>query len=328
MPFQTISFDPRSRRWGFNFQRIVRRDREISRWSTPSQNIEIQSVADAGVLDGIGDITQGLGLDVRPYAKGVYEHRDGEDTLSGTGGVDLRYRLTPDLTLTLTFNTDFAETEVDERRVNLTRFPLFFPEKRPFFLQDAGIFKFGGIRYNPLPYFSRRIGLDDNGRPVRILAGAKLTGRPADWNLGFLGTYMESTPTVDRKLVGVARVSRNVLEESTVGLIATAGDPLTNGDNQVVGPDFNYRTSTLFGNRVLQANAFFLYSNTTGAGTPVTGEDMTWGFKLDYPNDRVNWSVDVTEIGANFNAALGFVPRRAIREYIGSWRYRWRPRDT
>jgi hypothetical protein len=329
IPFQTISYDPKTMRWGFNLERIVRRDREISRWSAPSRNIEIQSVADAGVLEGIENITQGIGLDVKPYAKGTYEHEpDGDDHLKGTGGLDLSYKLSPEVSLTLTFNTDFAETEVDERRVNLTRFPLFFPEKRDFFLQDAGIFKFGGIRFNPLPFFSRRIGLDEDGRPVRILAGAKVTGRPGGWNLGFLSTYMDSTPTVDRKMLSVGRVVLNVLEESAVGFIATAGDPITDDDNWVVGPDFNFRTSDLFGDRVLQGNAFLLYSDTSGHGSEVTGDDTAWGFKLDYPNDRIEWSIDVTEIGDNFNAALGFVPRRGIREYIGRWRYRWRPRGT
>jgi len=325
IPFQTISFNSKTTRWGFNLERVVRRDREVSRWSAPSRNIEIQSVADAGILDGIDEITQGLGLDVRPYARGTYLKEPSDDDLKGTGGLDLRYRLTPAISLTLTFNTDFAETEVDQRRVNLTRFPLFFPEKRGFFLQDAGIFRFGGIRFNPLPFFSRRIGLDENGLPVRILAGAKLTGRAAGWNLGFLSTYMDSTSTLDRKLLTVGRVALNVLDESAVGFIVTAGDPLGNGDNWVVGPDFNFRTGTLFGDRVLEANAFLLYSDTSDGDAEVTGDDVSWGFKLDYPNDRVNWSIDVTEIGADFNAALGFVPRRGIREYIGRWRYRWRP---
>ncbi|MHC4220183.1 MAG: carbohydrate binding family 9 domain-containing protein, partial [Planctomycetota bacterium] len=221
IPFQTISFNPKTTRWGFNLERVVRRDREVSRWSGPSRNLEIQSVANAGVLEGIRDITQGLGLDVKPYAKGTYEHGPTSDDFSVTGGADLFYKLTPAITLTLTFNTDFAETEVDERQVNLTRFPLFFPEKRDFFLQDAGIFRFGGIRRNPLPYQSRRIGLDENGLPVRILAGAKVTGRQSGWNLGFLTTYMDNTPTVDHKLLSVARVSRDVLDESAVGFIAT-----------------------------------------------------------------------------------------------------------
>ena len=328
VPYKTISFNPRTTQWSFNIQRTVRRDRELSRWSAPSQNKEIQSLADAGVLDGVQDITQGVGLDVRPYFKGTYDHSEGDDSLKGTGGVDLFYKVTPEITLTLTFNTDFAETEVDQRQVNLTRFPLFFPEKRDFFLQDAGIFKFGGIFRNPLPFFSRRIGLDENGMPVRILAGAKITGRPSGWNVGGLVTWMDSTPTVDRKVLSVMRVSRNVLDESEVGFVATAGDPLTNDDNWVVGPDFSFRRSDLFGDRVLQGNLFFLYSDTTGGQGDVSGDDTAWGLKVDYPNDRVNWSLDFTDIGDSFNAALGFVPRRGIREYIGRWRYRWRPRGT
>ncbi|MHC5007676.1 MAG: carbohydrate binding family 9 domain-containing protein, partial [Planctomycetota bacterium] len=178
IPFKTISFNPRTSRWSFNIERTVRRDNERIRWSSPQQNKRLTSVADAGVLEGIEGISQGLGLDVKPWGKLVYEDEDaGDDDVDLDGGVDVFYKLTPSLTLSLTVNTDFAETEVDERQVNLTRFPLFFPEKRDFFLQDEGLFEFGGIRRNPLPFFSRRIGLSPTGQPVDLIAGAKLTGR-------------------------------------------------------------------------------------------------------------------------------------------------------
>ncbi|MHC4769086.1 MAG: carbohydrate binding family 9 domain-containing protein, partial [Planctomycetota bacterium] len=147
IPFKTISFSPRTSRWSFNVERTVRRNNERIRWSSPQQNKRLTSVADAGVLEGIEGITQGLGLDVKPWGKLTYEDDDtGDDDVDLDGGVDVFYKLTPSLTLSLTVNTDFAETEVDDRQVNLTRFPLFFPEKRDFFLQDEGLFEFGGIR--------------------------------------------------------------------------------------------------------------------------------------------------------------------------------------
>ena len=325
IPFKTISFNPRTSRWSFNIERTVRRDNERIRWSSPQQNKRLTSVADAGVLEGIEGISQGLGLDVKPWGKLVYEDEDaGDDDVDLDGGVDVFYKLTPSLTLSLTVNTDFAETEVDERQVNLTRFPLFFPEKRDFFLQDEGLFEFGGIRRNPLPFFSRRIGLSPTGQPVDLIAGAKLTGRVGAINVGALVIAQDDAGPIDSEVLGTVRPKVNVFEESTVGLIATTGDTLSNQDNQVVGSDFNYRTSTLFGGKVLEGHAWFLHSSTSGA----EGDDESWGFKLRYPNDRIDWSVDVSEIGDRFNAGLGFVPRRGIREYIGRWRYRWRPQGS
>ncbi|MHC4414292.1 MAG: carbohydrate binding family 9 domain-containing protein [Planctomycetota bacterium] len=324
IPFKTISFDPRQSRWGFNIQRTIRRNNETSRWSSPLQNKLLRSIADAGILEEIRDITQGIGLDVKPYGKAVARDTDdGDDDLDLDAGLDVFYKLTPSMTLTLTVNTDFAETEVDERRVNLTRFPLFFPEKRDFFLQDAGIFEFGGIFRNPLPFFSRRIGLDASGEPVDIQAGAKLTGRTGPLNLGALAVYTDAADTVEEKFLAVVRPSLNVLEESTVGLITTVGDPLTTEDNELVGADFNYRNSTVFGNRVLEGHAWFQYSWSTGSDQ----NDRAWGGQLRYPNDRFSWRVGFTEIGDEFNAALGFVPRRGIREYFGNWRGRLRPQS-
>ena len=153
IPFKTISFNQATTQWGFNVQRTIRRTNEQIRWSAPLQNKRATSVADAGVLEGIRDLDKGIGLDFKPYAKSTLRTDDIRgDGLDLDAGFDVFYKLTPSMTLALTFNTDFAETEVDERRVNLTRFPLFFPEKRDFFLQDAGIFNFGGIRSNPLPF--------------------------------------------------------------------------------------------------------------------------------------------------------------------------------
>jgi hypothetical protein len=324
VPFKTLSFAASETRWGFNIERTVRRNNETSRWASPRQNKELTSMADAGVLREITEIEQGIGLDVKPYVRGTYRHDDvSGDDFDPDAGLDVFYKLTPSMTLTLTFNTDFAETEVDERRVNLTRFPLFFPEKRDFFLQDAGIFDFGGIRMNPLPFQSRRIGLDDAGQPVDLIAGAKLTGRTGPLTLGFLNVFQDDSPTVEDKNLTVGRVTLDVLEESTVGLITTIGDPQTNEDNAIVGGDFNFRDSTMFDGKVVESNAWFLQSFNSGGQS----DDYAAGFKLSYPNDTISWFFSYTEIGDDFNAALGFVPRRGIREYFGRWQYRWRPQS-
>jgi hypothetical protein len=323
IPFKTISFNPDTTRWSFNAARFIRRRNEMLRWASPSWDRVFISLADSGVLEGIADIERGVGLDVKPYLLTTLkrDHESDRDGFEIDAGLDVFYRFTPSLTLALTFNTDFAETEVDERRVNLTRFPLFFPEKRDFFLQDAGIFDFGGIQRNPLPFHSRRIGLGPSGETRDILAGAKLTGRVGALNLGLLDVQMKHDEELGDKNLLVARAALNVLEQSTIGVIFTNGDPQTDGDNWLAGLDFNYRTSRFAGEKTLTGHLWGLTSDSTG----VDHGQSAWGIKLGYPNDRINWAWGYSQIDENFNAALGFVPRRGIREHFANWRYRWRP---
>ena len=326
IPFKTIAFDPVAPRWGFNAQRIIRRNRETIRWASPQRARDFDSVADAGSLTGLEDLDKGVGLDVKPFLRGTYRRDDesGDSEFELEPGLDLFYRITPKLTLALTFNTDFAETEVDDRRVNLTRFPLFFPEKRDFFLQDAGIFEFGGIGRNPLPYFSRRIGIGPDGTPADIVYGAKLTGRVGDLNIGLLNTQVDSVDGVPSKNLTVGRLSVNVLRESTAGVIFTVGDPQTDGDNALAGADFNYRNSRDFGDDTLRAHAYFMRSETPDLG----GDQNAFGGSVRYTSDVFQWSAFFTHVGADFNPALGFSPRRGIREYIANTRQRWRPEDV
>lgn len=325
IPFKTIAINQSSTQWGFNIERTIRRTNEKIRWSAPVQNKSTTSVADAGVLSGIENIEKGIGLDFKPYFKATIR----DDDVRGTGfdldaGFDVFYKLTPSMTLAITFNTDFAETEVDARRVNLTRFPLFFPEKRDFFLQDSGIFGFGGIRSNPLPFQSRRIGLTGSGKQVDLLGGVKLTGRSGPFNIGVLSVATKDTDDVDQKLLSVGRISLNVLEESSVGLITTVGDPASDDENYIAGADFTFRNSHVFGDKVVTGNAFFLHSSSPDGD----GEDQAWGARMSYPNDRINAFIGFTEIGDRYDAALGFVPRRGIREYFARLQHRWRPESS
>jgi len=325
IPYKTLNFDPDQDRWSFNAARFIRRRNEWIRWTSISQNKPFQSVADAGVLTGLENLEQGAGIDFKPFGiTGVTHENEPEETsFDFDAGFDLFYKITPSLTFVGTVNTDFAETEVDERRVNLTRFPLFFPEKRDFFLQDAGIFEFGGINRNPLPFFSRRIGLGPDRQPLDILAGVKLTGRIDRWNIGLLDVQMDDVDDLGRKNLFVGRVSANVLNESNIGGIITVGDPQTPEENILGGLDFNYRNSTFNGDKVVEGNLWYQQSDSSDA----SGEQNAFGVKLRYPNDRINWSTGFTRIDDQFNAALGFVPRRGIHEFFANWRYRWRPNN-
>ncbi len=324
IPFKTVNFDPGSNTWGFNVERRIRHLNETVRWSSPRRNTPIISMSSAGQISGLDNMDQGIGLDLVPFAVASAQDIDGEQSIDLDAGLDLFYNITPSLTASLSFNTDFAETEVDARRVNLTRFPLFFPEKRDFFLRDESIFRFAEIGRNPLPFFSRRIGIGPGGQQQDILVGAKLTGRINDINLGLLNVLMKDDPTLGQKNLTVGRASVNVLEESQVGAIFTAGNPNGSDENIVGGVDFVYRNSNFNGDQVVRGSAFLLRSETEGEN----GRQMAFGGRLAYPNDRVRWDVGFTQIDDDFNASLGFVPRRGIREYFGGWRYRWRPRET
>jgi hypothetical protein len=320
IPFKTLNFEEGLGTWGLNALRYIGRRNERNRWASASQDDRLFNISEAGELTGLEGMRQGVGLDVVPFFVSNYT-RDrtggGDSDLEGEPGVDIFYKLTPSLNLSLTVNTDFAETEVDERRINLTRFPLFFPERRDFFLQDSGLFSFGSSRGRFRPFFSRRIGLSD-GEVVPLRGGVKLSGRQKDYNIGLLDVVTDSVTdesgnVTDGENLFVSRISRNVGEQSTVGFIVTDGSPDAPEENTVFGFDANYRTSSFRGDKNLTAGIWALKSDTDG----VEGDDSAFGASLRYPNDRWSWFVDVREIQKDFEAALGFVPREDIREYSG-----------
>jgi hypothetical protein len=244
-------------------------------------------------------------------------------------GADLFYKVTPSLTAAATVNSDFSEAPTDTVRINLTRFALFFPETRDFFLQDAGIFEFADIRQESgLPFFSRKIGLD-GAEVVDLYGGGKLTGRVGPFNVGLLDVQMEPyTPDgeseeVDSKNLFVGRASMNILEESSFGLIATNGDPDTNDNNFLAGTDLRYRDSSfLGGDKSLTADIWYQRSFSSGTHGD---RESAFGATLDYPNDIWNGRLRYQLFDDDYNPGLGFVTRLAIKRYEGRLRHRWRP---
>lgn len=329
IPFKTIAFNAQAAAWGFNVQRTIRRKQEIVRWASPQTNSQVSRLADAGSLQGIAGIKQGLGLTLKPFATSHTQTPDGETDFKP--GLDVFYRLTPSTTVAITTNTDFAETEVDTRVVNLTRFPIFFPEKRAFFLQDATVFSFGGIFTSPIPFYSRRIGIV-GGVPKDITAGIRVTGREAGVNFGLMDVQMDHDDALGSKNLSVARVALNVLSESTVGLMFTHGDPGTTGDNTLVGGDVNYRTSSVLGNQVFETHAWVMGTfsqkgpEVADAPSGVDGNDVGFGGRISYPNDRWSGGVFAARYGTHFNPALGFIERPGSYEIDSNVKRRWRPR--
>jgi hypothetical protein len=329
IPIETLSFARGLEAWGLNVQRRVQRLQENDRWASPRQDYSVYQPSQAGLLVGLPRFDLGLGLSVRPSLVGGFENPAPAAATNGTfqPSLDATQRLGSNALASLTVNTDFAETEVDTRQTNLTRFPLFFPEKRSFFLEGTDIFAFGvGIGEEILlPFFSRRIGLVE-GVEVPILAGLKTTGRANRTNFGGLAVATrEVSGLVPAATMGVVRVRQNVLAESSAGVIATFGDPLGRSGSWELGADLTYRTSHLRGAKNFVAGVWGL---ATGRDDLAGYRERTaFGFKADYPNDLWDCSFVYRRVGDGFDPSLGFVPRRGINAYDGGCTYAPRPAD-
>jgi hypothetical protein len=352
IPFKTLSFNPNTMDWGINFERNIERRGENMGWV--SRNRELNPGV-AGTATGFTDLQQGMGLDVVPTV-GVQNRKTfGPPSATDSSfepSLDVFYKITPSLNGALTINTDFSATEVDDRQVNLTRFSLFFPEKRDFFLQDTDIFEFGRIgtggfqrggggggggggsggnpaipaaaAQNARPFFSRTIGLSSTGEPVDIEYGGKLSGRAGRWNLGALAIRQSEYENVEAADIFVGRVTANVLGESAAGIIVTDGDPQSNLDSSLAGADFRYRNSRLPGGRLLEGQAWVQQTDTEGK----QGEDKAFGWGVSMPNtDRWRGTFSSRHVEENFDPAVGFIERTGIRDYALDFGYRKRYMD-
>lgn len=315
IPVQTLSFNPNLRQWHFNVQRRIQRRLETDRWAFPARQYQVTQTSRAGLLTELPAFNLGLGLSVRPAITtggGVSAPSAGVDG-EFQPSLDVTQRLGANVLASLTVNTDFAETEVDTRRTNLTRFPLFFPEKRTFFLEGDDIFAFGlGLNQDILPYFSRHIGLVE-GREVPILGGGKVNGRTGSTNFGGLvvGTNDKRGVVPDEALMAVGRVKQNIWQESWVGAIGAAGDPLGRSGSWLTGGDFTYATSRFRGDKNFLIGVWGIATGRDDLGNDATAH----GFKVDYPNDRWDIALTYKRIGRDFDPSVGFVPRPAVHLY-------------
>jgi hypothetical protein len=336
IPFKSLSFPAGQTVWGFNLSRNIYRKLEDSRWSGARLQTQFLQVSEAGRITNLDGLTQGVGLNVRPFVASRWLRLGAtrDDDLSGDPGLDLFYNVTPSLKLTGTVNTDFAETEVDARQINLSRFSLLFPEKRSFFLEGSGVFNFastgpevpGGIPptgADVFPFFSRQIGLLA-GREVPIVAGGKLTGTIGRTNIGILDVRTgDLDDIVDEKNFFVARVKQNLFSQSYVGGIFSDGHPARGRSGQTYGVDLRLATSRFLGaSRNLVVNAYGVRSRNDN----LSGKDWSYGFSAHYPNDIVLAQVVFREIQENFEPAVGFVQRDNVRLFRVAGSFNPRPK--
>ncbi len=318
IPFKTISFRPGLSVWGLNIERTIARKMEVIRLSGTTLNSNFNNPNEAAALQGIEGVRQGKGITFRPYGL-VSAARDVPgSSYQGdlAGGFDLYKSFTPNLVGVASYRMDFAETEVDERRINLTRFPMFFPEKRMFFLEGSEVFSFSSsISFTP--FFSRRIGLFE-GSQIPVLFGTKLYGKIGDTNLAVLDVQTQAA-TVTDPWTGLdvelpstnllaARVVQNVFDQSKIGLIFTNGSP-TGERNSLVGADFNFSSSKFLGDKNLMLAAWGVYNwNETEEG-----RHHGFGFRANYPNDLWNIQSTYAYYGEALDPGLGFMMREGIQ---------------
>ena len=336
IPFKSLRYGPgRQQVWGFNARRIDRWKNELSHLTAvPSvlQTRGLWAASYAATLVGLEVPPGAKNLEIKPYLSSdmVTDRKATPLVANDAGadfGVDVKYGITQNLTLDLTYNTDFAQVEADEQQVNLTRFSLFFPEKRDFFLESAGLFSFGVNSVGggasgdvPLLFYSRRIGLNQ-GRVVPIDAGGRLTGRLGQYSIGLVNIQSgdESVSRSRPTNFSVVRLRRDILGRSNVGLLATTRSvsPGGTGSNQAYGVDGNF---AFFDD--LTISTYWARTHTEGLSND---DDVSYRTQLDFAGDRYGLQLDRLVIGDNFNPEVGFVRRDDIRRLSGEARFSPRP---
>ncbi|MGE0812227.1 MAG: DUF5916 domain-containing protein [Vicinamibacterales bacterium] len=340
IPFKTLKFSPADDQvWGVNFQRRLRRMNENSHWAPLRRIHQVSRVSMAGTLEGLHGIRPGSNLRIKPYASASAGQAGAGARATGDadGGIDVKYGVTSGLTWDFTVNTDFSQVEADEQQVNLTRFSLFFPEKRDFFLENSGVFQFGsgsqrggganGGRQNSsqdmILFFSRQIGLSASGDAIPILGGTRLTGRAGAYSIGALNIQQRALKDSASTNFSALRLRRDILASSDVGVMFLDKDRSGPGYNRALGADANFR---FFGDLTFNFAAARTYSpddvlariEASGTKRPselytksaVAYRDAFWELRGSYQT-----------IGHAFNDEMGFVPRFGVNNaevYVGT----------
>jgi len=311
IPFKTIQFRTGLDAWGINVERFIARKQEKSRLAGVDRDSNFYNPMSAASLTGIADIKQGIGITIRPYGLVSVEKDHNDNSGFGwklDGGLDIYKNFTPNLVGAFSYNMDFAETEVDERRINLTRFPMYFPEKRMFFLEGSETFAFSSsVSFQP--FFSRKIGLYQ-GEPVPVQFGGKVFGKIGRTNLAFLDVQTEKYGGQPGLNFLALRVTQDIFSESKAGFILTNGSP-TGERNTLFGADFRYASSRFSGNKNINLAAWLAYN----WNEQTVGSHLGFGFRANYPNDL--WDIQSTYAyyGEALDPGLGFMLRKGIQTF-------------
>jgi hypothetical protein len=310
IPLVTLKFHERAADgWGVNFLRNIRRKNEESTWAPLPRNLNMYKISLAGDLEGLDGLKKGLNLQIKPYMLG---HRVSErDELgasltenAGAVGLDLKYGLTSNLTLDVTVNTDFSQVEADDQQINLTRFSLFFPEKRDFFLEGAGLFNVGSPD-DAMIFFSRRIGISEEGEEIPLLGGARVVGKAGRFNVGFINLQTQASGDTPTNNFTVVRLSRDILGKSAIGFMATNRQSDLPGDHNRA---FSLDGDFIFGENLSVSGHF-----ASTFSPDLHGENHAAKLHFQWRSDRLDIYGHLFDIQENFDAQMGFVKRTGIR---------------
>ena len=329
IPFDTLRFKAGQPQWGINFRRMIPRKNEEVLWQASRRNAGIFRISEAGMLDGIPNIEPAHRYEIRPYFSfGVTETLpSGSPETANLArahqekvGFDGKIKLAKNLIADLTVNTDFAQTEVDQAVVNLSRFPVRFPEKRDFFLENAGFFDFLSPGNNQL-FFSRRIGLSKKGEPIPIAVGGRITGKMGAFDLGVINVQTRSQESTPAGNYTAIRPKYGILKKSYIGAIITNVYNTAEGNrNQAYGFDGVFSFSNFFGQNISIA------SSIAQTSTPGVHSDRSAGyFGVSFPNDWVEAWFNYGFTQKHFNPELGFLGRGSVEQYSARWRFQPRP---
>src|SRR6267142_2037500 len=334
IPLTTLRFTEGIESWGLNISRIIRRKNEETLWTSWQRAFGLERISQAGELAGVDEIRRRRLREIKPYASA--EWREGIPLVAARGfdagvrahvGIEVaKLGITPSLTAEFTVNPDFGQAEVDSQIVNLTRFSVFFPEKRDFFLENSGIFLFGREGENQA-FFTRRIGLTDRGLPVSIDYGAKVTGKIGPYNIGLLQVQTRKLGQastglgIPRQQFSVLRVKRDILKRSYIGAILVNRQGATSigggSYNRVGGADAEFNLTDHY-----KVKAFWMGSATPGVRSSAGSSRLESIFE----NDLYRFITVYEDVGATFNPEGGFIERNAIHQYFGQFAYKPRPK--
>ena len=338
IPFRTLNYPARDvQTWGVNIQRTIRRRNEIAYWAPLPRQYNLLRLSLAGHVTGVRvPPAEERGVKIAPYVTGELGHSDVRERTTALGdiGIDLKYAVSPSLTLDLTYNTDFAQVEVDRQQINLDRFNLFFPEKRPFFLENAGVFSVSSVRQvaggNPAQtelFFSRRIGIGADGREIPILGGARVSGKVSDTvSVGLLNMQTEAVGSdTPANNFSVARVARDLPNSSQIGALFVNRQ----ATGAQVGSDNYNRTYAVDGRVGLGQNgqvAGFLAKTST---PELEADDHAYNLAWDYNSERWRFTLGYVEVAENFNPEVGFLRRggRGFRNVDSGFSFITRPKS-
>jgi hypothetical protein len=325
IPFSTLKFktDVSEQIWGINFERNIRRKREQLLWQGWSRDSELELLNRAGTLVGLDSIISKDFIEVKPYAIGGGQFTPGKEERQLNAGGDINYLITPTLRMNLTFNTDFAQVEADRQQINLTRFPLFFPERREFFLEGQDFFDMG-MGNTVIPFYSRRIGLAEDRSTVPIIAGARLLGKVNNSTLGALSMQTASRDSVPSTNYTVLSWRQDVLKQSSVGILSA--NKYENGRlHSTTGAYGLYSTSSLFGNKNLNIGAAFTQNYNSDDFDENANAHRIY---LSFPNDKVEFDMAWQRSATSFNPEVGFLRRDNFQEFYAELEWKPRPKNS